>query len=245
MAMLIINADDWGRCRAETDVELECFRAGRITSVSAMVFMEDSERAAEFARQHGVDAGLHLNLNQRYDGRAPTGAAAAAHEHLAAFLKKSKYAVLLYRPGLQKYFRDVFQSQWDEFTRLYGKEPSHVDGHQHRHLCANVLFGDVIPRGAKVRRNFSFWPGEKSALNRAYRGWMDRRLARRYRLTDYFFSLGECLKANRLGRVVESSRAANVEMMTHPIHPEEKSWLLSEAFSETMKGLRLAPYTQL
>ena len=70
-------------------------------------------------------------------------------------------------------------------------------------------------------------------------------LARRYRLTDYFFSLGECLKANRLGRVVESSRTANVEMMTHPIHETEKNWLLSEAFEQTMKGLRLAPYAQL
>src|ERR1041384_5280576 len=151
MAMLIINADDWGRCRAETDVELECFHAGRITSVSAMVFMEDSERAAELAKEHGVDAGLHLNLNQRY-GRGPGGATAEAHERLCAYLKTSKYAVLLYRPSLQQDFRTVFQSQWDEFVRLFGKEPSHVDGHQHRHLCANVLFGDVIPKGAKVRR---------------------------------------------------------------------------------------------
>ncbi len=245
MAMLIINADDWGRCRAETDVELECFRAGRITSVSAMVFMADSERAAELAKEHGVDAGLHLNLNQRYDGRGPGGAAEEAHQRLCAYLNKTKYAVLLYRPELKEDFLTVFRSQWDEYVRLFGHEPTHVDGHQHRHLCANILFGDVIPNGAKVRRNFSFWPGEKSALNRTYRGWMDRRLARRYRLTDYFFSLGECLKANRLNRVVESARSANVEMMTHPIHETEKNWLLSHTFEQTMSGLRLAPYAAL
>jgi predicted glycoside hydrolase/deacetylase ChbG (UPF0249 family) len=37
--MLIVNADDWGRSVAETDSALRCYQAGRITSVSAMVFM--------------------------------------------------------------------------------------------------------------------------------------------------------------------------------------------------------------
>jgi predicted glycoside hydrolase/deacetylase ChbG (UPF0249 family) len=45
--MLIVNADDWGRNRDATDRSLECHRNGRITTVSAMVFMEDSERAAD------------------------------------------------------------------------------------------------------------------------------------------------------------------------------------------------------
>lgn len=243
--MLIINADDWGRSRAETDVELECFRAGRITSVSAMVFMEDSERAAGLAREHGVDVGLHFNLSQRYNGRQPGQAASDAHERIVRFMTKSKYAVLLYQPGLRREFREIFNSQWDEFARLYGQPPSHVDGHQHRHLCANVLLGDVIPRGVKVRRNFSFWPGEKSTFNRAYRGLMDRWLGRRYRLTDYFFSLGQCLKAGLMSRVAGTAGTSNVELMTHPIHAEEKDWLLSGAFSETMKGLQLSPYAQL
>ena len=44
--MLTVNADDWGRSRAETDAALQCHGKKRITSVSAMVFMEDSERAA-------------------------------------------------------------------------------------------------------------------------------------------------------------------------------------------------------
>jgi predicted glycoside hydrolase/deacetylase ChbG (UPF0249 family) len=37
--MLIINADDFGRSTVETDAILGCYKAGRITSVSAMVFM--------------------------------------------------------------------------------------------------------------------------------------------------------------------------------------------------------------
>jgi len=61
--MLIINADDLGRSVVETDAALRCYSAGRITSVSAMVFMSDSERAAELANGNGLDVGLHLNFS--------------------------------------------------------------------------------------------------------------------------------------------------------------------------------------
>ena len=64
--MLIINADDWGRSVAETDAALKCFRERRITSVSAMVFMGDSERAAELAKENKLDVGLHLNFTDRF-----------------------------------------------------------------------------------------------------------------------------------------------------------------------------------
>jgi predicted glycoside hydrolase/deacetylase ChbG (UPF0249 family) len=59
---LIINADDWGRSRETTDRTLECWERGSISSVSAMVFMEDSVRAAALARERGIDTGLHLNF---------------------------------------------------------------------------------------------------------------------------------------------------------------------------------------
>ena len=55
--MLIINADDFGRSVAETDAALRCYVAGRITSVSAMVFMADSERSAELAKENALAVG--------------------------------------------------------------------------------------------------------------------------------------------------------------------------------------------
>src|SRR6185436_3037225 len=138
--------------------ELECFRAGRITSVSAMVFMRDSARAAELANEHGVDVGLHLNFNQSFDGAVP-GMIREAHERVSRFMNAGRYSMLLYHPGLSRDFRDVYEAQRDEFRRLYGKSPSHFDGHQHRHLCANVLWSNLLPAGAKVRRNFTFARG--------------------------------------------------------------------------------------
>lgn len=59
---LIINADDFGRDCWNTQKILECIAGGSISSVSAMVFMADSERAAATARERGIDSGLHLNL---------------------------------------------------------------------------------------------------------------------------------------------------------------------------------------
>lgn len=242
--MLIINADDWGRTTAETDVALACQQLGRVTSVSAMVFMDDSVRAAELALEYGVDVGLHLNLSQRYT-RPPVSSVAETQDRVVRFMTRSKYALLLYQPTLRRSFSEVYLAQAEEFMRLYGQPPSHVDGHQHRHLCANMLIDPIIPRGVKVRRNFSFWPGEKSSLNRIYRNLVDRWLARRYGLTDFFFSLGQCLKGNRLTRVAELAKSANVELMTHPIHSEEYDYLVSTKYSELLSGLDKGSYAHL
>jgi hypothetical protein len=123
--------------------------------------------------------------------------------------------------------------------------PTHYDGHQHMHLCSNMLLGKVIPDGQKVRRSFSFWPGEKSVFNRAYRSWVDARLMRRQMATDYFFSLGQCLGTARLARVATLARTAAVELMAHPEKRGELDFLLGDRFLETFEGLKVAGYSQL
>ena len=51
MGLVIINADVLGLDVATTDAILDCFRADRITSASAMVWMSDSQRAASLAEE--------------------------------------------------------------------------------------------------------------------------------------------------------------------------------------------------
>jgi predicted glycoside hydrolase/deacetylase ChbG (UPF0249 family) len=152
---------------------------------------------------------------------------------------------LIYNPWLRNEFRLVYQAQFDEFCRIYGRQPSHFDGHQHMHLCANALFGGVIPAGSCVRRSFSFWAGEKSSWNRAYRRWVDGRLKQRFVVTDYFFALSRCLVGPRFGRVAELARTAPVELMTHPEKPDEKACLMSDRFRDVLRGLRTGNYGQL
>jgi predicted glycoside hydrolase/deacetylase ChbG (UPF0249 family) len=215
--MLIINADDWGSSREATDMMVACFNKGRVTSASGMVFMEDSERAAGLAKEHGLDVGLHLNFTHEFTARNVPLRLRESQNRVARFLTRNKYAQLLYNLALRRDFQYVYQAQAEEFFKLYGSRPSHFDGHHHMHLCTNMLVDAFIPSGERVRRSFSFWPGEKSVVNRAYRSLVDCRLARSYRLTGFFFSLLQCLKNDRFGRVTELARIGKVESMTHPM----------------------------
>jgi predicted glycoside hydrolase/deacetylase ChbG (UPF0249 family) len=242
--MLIVNADDFGRSEAETEVALACLKAGRITSATGMVFMKDSIRAAELAQEQKLDVGLHLNLTQRFTGDV-NPSLRASHDRVVRFLTSSRYARLLYHPGLRSQFEYVYQAQLDEFIRLYKRHPSHIDGHQHQHLCTNMLVDRIIPAREKVRRSFSFWPGEKGRLNRGYRALIDRSLSRRYRVTDFFFSLEQCLNGNRLNRVFDLSSRCVVELMTHPANPLEMNYLMSDSYGRALTRLQIGSYASL
>jgi predicted glycoside hydrolase/deacetylase ChbG (UPF0249 family) len=240
--MLIVNADDWGRSAAETDAALRCYKEKRITSVSAMVFMEDSERAAELANNNDLDVGLHLNFSEEFtDGRCP-GRLTDYHGRIVRFLIRNKYSQLLYNPFLRKEFAFSYKAQAGEFVRLFGKPPSHVDGHHHMHLCGNLLLSAVIPPGMKIRRNFSFWPGEKSWLNRTYRAVVDRWLSRRYQLADYFFDLSQSIREKKLERVIALAKSSKVELMTHPIVRMESDYLMGDQFQAMLQRVEAGGY---
>ena len=226
--MLIINADDLGRDAATTDAILSCYAKRRITSTSAMVFMADSERAAGLALTSGIEVGLHINLSEQFSGSSLPTRLGEHHRRICRFLKASKYALLVYHPGLRDAFRYVFEAQHAEFVRLYNREPSHFDGHQHMHLATNMLLQHLMPAGARVRRSFSFRAGEKSLINRAYRSAVDRCLARRHRITDYFFSLAQHFAPDSLKRIVEMAKCASVELMTHPARADEYAYLMDK-----------------
>jgi predicted glycoside hydrolase/deacetylase ChbG (UPF0249 family) len=205
-----------------------------------MVFMEDSERAADCALEAGMLTGLHLNFCQPFTGKIRNKSLRASHERIVRFLKSSKYALLFYNHSLRTDFEDDYQGQLEEFHRLYHGSPAHFDGHQHKHLCTNVLMSGLIPHGARVRRNFTFQPGEKGILNRSYRRIVDAWLARRYCLTDFFFALSQNLDSARLARIATLARTGFVELMVHPVKPDERICLMSNSYwrllGECMQG---------
>jgi predicted glycoside hydrolase/deacetylase ChbG (UPF0249 family) len=242
--MIIINADDWGRSRPETDAAMACYERGRITSVSAMVFMEDSERSAELAKTVGLDVGLHVNLSQRFTAKTGLSRLSECHAAVVGFLARNKYALLFYHPRLREAFRYVYDAQAEEFERLYGRRPSHIDGHQHKHLCT-MLLDRIIPAGEHVRRSFTFQPNEKSWLNRTYRHWVDQRLASRHRLTDFFFSLSRSLEMKTLDRVFQLAKASTVELMTHPANQHEFAYLRSDECEQTLSQVSKGNFTTL
>ena len=237
--MIILNADDLGKSAAETDAAMELARRGRLNSVSAMVFMSDSARARALTRELKVDVGLHLNFCEAWSSRDVPPALVAEHQTLVDFFNQSRYAQLIYNPMLRRTFKNVYEAQLEEFERLYGGAPTHIDGHRHLHLCANMVIDCPFPQGMRVRRNFTFHAGEKGWLNRTYRRLVDAYLGRRYALTDYFFSLGQCLdgRGTPLSRVTELAKSSAVEIMVHPSNRREFDFLNRQFCDRASDGI--------
>jgi chitin disaccharide deacetylase len=236
---VFINADDWGRNRETSNRILDCVVRGTVTSASAMVFMEDSERAAELARDHGIDAGLHLNFTTPFDSPRCSAALQEHHRKVMGYLRRHALARVLFNPWLANSFEYVGKAQLEEFARRYGGAPGRLDGHHHMHLCANVQHGNLFPEGTMIRRNFSFEPGEKSLLNRMYRKNLDARLAKRHSMADYFYSLSPLEPIERLQKVFALAQDSVVEVETHPVEVSEYRFLTGPAIERLIAGVRL------
>ena len=239
-ATIIVNADDWGLDIDTTDLSLDCVLREVVSSVSAMVFMEDSERAALLAQQNSVDVGLHLNLTTPFSAPECSSRLAEHQQRLSRFLRSHRFAPVLYHPGLAASFEYVVAAQLEEFERLYGAPANRVDGHHHMHLCTNVLLQKLLPVNTILRRNFSFGPGEKGYVNRFYRGWQDRGLARRHRMTDFFFSLVPLDPRHRLQEICDLAGRFNVEVETHPVNLREYKFLIAGELTRCAGKLAIA-----
>ena len=238
--MLNVNADDYGRSRDETDTVLACYEKARITSTSAMVFMSDSERAAELSKSTDIPVGLHLNLSESFTAKNVPPALRKQHDRVCRFLKSNKYTLILYNPILSRDFSAVVKEQYVEFRRLFGHEPSHIDGHQHMHLATNVLLQRLLTPGVKVRRSFSFESGQKSRLNRWYRRCVDKELARHHPQSDYFFSLSHHLSVDRAEKIATLARNREVELMVHTAINREFDFLMSDDFPRILGSTKTA-----
>jgi predicted glycoside hydrolase/deacetylase ChbG (UPF0249 family) len=229
--MLFVNADDLGYTRKVTDRILTCSHHKRIHSASAMTFMIDSERAAELAQANELPIGLHINFDQNLTAATIPEKLRCHHRSVSDYLKARKWNQVLYNPFLHNSFNYVFQAQWDEFFRLYGKVPNRLDGHHHMHLCMNMLLSGKLPKGIKIRSTFSFRAGEKPLANRLYRYLVDSWLKSHFLCTDFFYSIAP-IDIKRIKEIVAISRSKDVEIMVHPGVEQEYSFLLSSEWAD-------------
>jgi len=168
-----------------------------------------------------------------------------SHRRIASFLTMSKYCSFFYNPLLKRDFEYTYNSQYEEFVRLYNKEPIHINGHHHMHLCTNMLIDRLIPRGSKVRRSFTFSSGEKSFLRIIYRKIIDSILVRRYTCTECFFSATPTQNTERLRNVVKLAKSRNVELMVHPERKIEFDFLMSDEFFEMVSPVQVGNFSIL
>lgn len=239
-AAVIVNADDWGADVATTNRILDCIQQGVVSSASAMVFTSDAARAADLAREHNIDTGLHLNLTTPFSASGVPSPLLGHQQKLARALRSHRFAPAFYHPLLASSFDYVIKQQLEEYARLYGAPPARIDGHHHMHLSTNVLLRKLLPARTIVRRNFTFRAHEKVAINRLYRGLQDRVLDRRHWTTDYFFNLVP-LDKGRLKTILELARHASVELEVHPGRIEEYEFLMNRqlfACTENLEVIR-------
>jgi chitin disaccharide deacetylase len=110
--MLIVNADDFGRSRGVNQGIAIAHEEGIVTSASLMVRRSAAQEAAAYAKQHPeLSVGLHVDLGE-----------------------------WVYRDGTWEAVEEVpgpvdveVRRQLVAFLRLIGRQPTHLDSHQHVH----------------------------------------------------------------------------------------------------------------
>lgn len=245
--LLIVNADDFGWNRGATDLTAECFAAGQITSTTALMYMEDSDRAAALALERDFPVGLHLNLTDPFTAGSVPGPvrerqARACEIFGGAGLRKRSW---IYDPRLRGLTEAAIRDQLERFRALYGREPTHVDGHNHVQVCPNVITARALA-GEKMRDALWSYPSTRSAMGvaRALRRGLT---ARGHRTTRYFLDVAELHRGSpeELARRVGLSSQTSVEVMCHPGFDHELEALRSPAWRAAIDAAPLGSYRDL
>jgi predicted glycoside hydrolase/deacetylase ChbG (UPF0249 family) len=115
---LIVNADDFGQSPGVNRGIIEAHEHGIVTSASLMTRWMAAGEAALYATEHPkLSVGLHLDLGEwiyRSENWVPLYSVVSLEDKTAVE-------------------REVYH-QVDLFRRLVGKEPAHINSHQHVHM---------------------------------------------------------------------------------------------------------------
>jgi len=237
MGLLIVNADDLGLDVSTTDSILRCFRAGRVSSASALVWMSDSRRAANLARDANLPIRLHLNLTEPFTDPSVPADVKDRQAGMARHFARRPSAYWICNPLRQSMIEACIRDQMHEFQRLYGRPPRDLDGHQHVHTCLNVLLARSLGDVEAMRATFNLPPDDEVTTRRAVRSLINRVVRLRFDSTQWFTYLrkgGSCRSFQDLAGIIDRARTASVELMTHPGVEDECEVLMSSQWFEAI-----------
>lgn len=111
---LIVNADDFGAARGINQGIVHCHKHGVVTSTSLMVRGRAAAEASVLAHEHpALAVGLHWDLDSETSGNRV-------------------------EMGDPRSVRGELERQLEDFHRLMGRPPTHVDSHHHVHRGCEV-----------------------------------------------------------------------------------------------------------
>jgi chitin disaccharide deacetylase len=136
---LIVNADDFGQSRGVNRGIIQAHEQGIVTSASLMVRWPAAAEAAAYALEHPrLSVGLHLDLGEWACQR---GAWSPVYQVVP--------------PDDAAQIAAEAARQLSAFRGLLGREPTHLDSHQHTHLgdAARPVIIEIADRlGVPLRR---------------------------------------------------------------------------------------------
>ena len=231
MRSLIITADDLGIDPRRDDGILLCFARGAITQASLMVRGRSAESGARAAKRIGLPVGLHLDLTETPPSAPPSEIASLLDGDGNKLGKHGLRQAVARGAVTREHVERETAAQIDDFVRLMGAKPAHVDGHQHVHTIPQ-LAGWLAPllarHGVKSTRipeqgSVDVASAEAAAFYRSVAE--DGRTSRAVfassgiRSTDAFVGLdlmGLASEKDKLARAVEAAEGGSIELMTHP-----------------------------
>jgi chitin disaccharide deacetylase len=179
---LIVNADDFGRSAGINIGIATAHEHGIVTSASLMVRWLHAAQAADYARDRSLSVGLHLDLGEWLHDRDGWRA--------------------LYTVGADDPEAEV-RAQLASFRLLLGRDPTHIDSHQHVHRhqpLASIVLALGNELGVPVR---------SVSTDVRYVGDF-------YGQTDRGEPLPDALGVDALNRIIRSLPRGTTELGCHP-----------------------------
>ena len=246
--LLIVNADDWGLTPGDTDAIADCADAGTITSATAMMWMSDSDRAAELARHRQLALGLHLNLIEPFSAPDVPPRVAATQRRVIEHVGRGGLFAHPYRRSWAADFERCVDDQLARFHELYGVAPTHFDGHRHMHLVANAMFARPLAPLARCRRPVNRFAHESRLDKRVARVLLGVAVRSRFTTTRWCFSIrpmAPSFGGPGLAATLAVAAKDSVEVIAHPGQPEELALLQSPAWREVVRTHRTGSFADL
>lgn len=141
---LIINADDFGLCKAQNYGIIDAFHHGAVSSATAMVNASGAEHAAALSRAcPQLAVGLHFVLTLGRPLSALPNLVNAQGELDKSIWQRAQADTL----PLDE-IRHELTCQFARFSALFGRAPTHIDSHHHVHMIPQIF--PIVERFAKA-----------------------------------------------------------------------------------------------
>lgn len=132
--LLIVNADDFGLCKAQNYGIIEAFTHGVVRSTTAMMNASGIEHAAVLSKvSPQLSVGMHFVLT--------LGRPLSPMPNLTREGELGKWIWEMAEAGtlpLDEIAREL-ECQFSRFIELFGKMPTHIDSHHHVHMFAEIF----------------------------------------------------------------------------------------------------------